>query len=168
VPLADEKMAFMRNHRFSYDYPDAYIVVCIPVDKLMKTWIASQRDDRSAGNWYVSKYTEAEKCLSESSCKKPVPMSEVGLIFDFEPGEYRLKLDNGITRIQWLVDHRAIFIPVICSKLEIPKLCKYVLLTEHPVILKYMKFIHFLYKHISPFIPVDKRETFKNILRKLY
>lgn len=99
----------------SGDEDDYYSVVFVDSKKFKNIWDERQMNDRSSEQWYINKYNNAENCFSQSK-SYPVPMSIVGGIHDYGTQKRILRLDDGITRIQWMFDHGVNSFPVLCPK----------------------------------------------------
>ena len=72
-----------------------------------------QKNDRSYSDWYVKKYMIAEKCFLNSHTN-PIPLPIIGGFQTYGGTRRTIRLTDGITRTQWLIDHGAHSFPVYC------------------------------------------------------
>lgn len=99
----------------SGDADDYYSIVSIDSKKFKNIWDERQMNDRSSEQWYIKKYKNTEICFLQSKAY-PAPMSIVGGIHDYGTSKRILRLNDGITRIQWMFDHGVKSFPVLCPK----------------------------------------------------
>lgn len=115
IPIADGRMAYMTG-----DEDSSTAIVWVPADIFSKLWHPSQKFDVVRTQ---ERYPDAENAF-QNSAQYPVPVA-IASIYDYD-GHSRasIKLDNGITRTTWLLDHGACSFPVACSPSQVDDFLK--------------------------------------------
>lgn len=105
VLLADNRSVYLHGQSTADDP-----IIWVSVKGFWKIWAPHQRDERKPDEWYIPKYTWAEKCFAQSS-DWPVPVAQAGDPLKTN-GKWALTMRDGATRIQWLADHGAESFPL--------------------------------------------------------
>lgn len=110
IQLLNERVVYMSGDENEY-----YSIVFVDSGKFKCIWDELQMNDRSSAQWYINKYKNAENCFAQSK-SYPVPLSNVGRMCDSNMKKRILRLNDGITRIQWLLDHGVSSFPILCPR----------------------------------------------------
>lgn len=108
VKLFQQNVIFMSGNENC-----TFSIIHVNTEKFCSIWDDIQKNDKSCLDWYVKKYMIAEKCFLNSH-NHPVPLPIIGGFQVYGGNRRSIRLTDGITRIQWLVDHDAKSFPIYC------------------------------------------------------
>lgn len=108
IQLHDESYVYMRGDTSLF-----YGIAVVSSDLFSKYWDYSQKLDCNYETHNAEKWSAASTSFAQS-CTFPVPLAVIGGVFKYSDAKTTIRLDDGITRTHWLIQHGAIELPVYC------------------------------------------------------